>query len=303
MRVGRVMLAALVLGCGGGDGELRVAENRAEGALGHVRCLAVPVGARAWSVGSLRLQIDEERRLTIEGAPSAARVAAFSGPVDRASVQALRRERVQLALVLGELGGSRAELDASLAALAELGAPALVVAGGADRHELLRAAFAALEGDARDRVVDASGLRAVRMGATELVLLAGAPDGRYADSDGSCGFGEADVAALAEALGAPAEGVRRTLASWAGPERAVGLAGVPAGSSLVSRLVERAGARGVVYAWPREQAGDAQPDPLRVVVRPLSGQAVVRGDGARMRPGATVLMLGRDGLSLPQDSP
>lgn len=288
-----LMAAALLAGCGGGEGELRVAEDRAAGELGYVRCLAAPApAARSWSVGALRLAL-EGRRLTIAGLPAPARLAAVAGPLDPASLQALRG--AHLTLVLGELGDTREELSANLAALAGLDVPVLVVAGGAERHGLLQAAFSALEGAARDRVIDASVLRAVRIGAVELVPLAGAPLGRYASTDGSCGFGERDVEDVAEGLGAAPDGVTRALVSWAGPSSARGLDGVEAGSALVARLATRVGARAIVFAWPDELAGGVEREPLRVIVRPLSGPSG--------RPGAVHLTVGAGGLAVQDDSP
>lgn len=297
VRIGRIIAATLLFGCGSGEGDLQVSGSREAGELGYVRCLAAAAPSRAWSLGPLRLRIDEERRLTVEGAPATLRVAVFAGPVDAASVRSLRG-RAGLAVVLGELGATRPEVDATLSALAAFEAPVLLVAGGADRRELLRAALEGVEGVGRDRVIDASPLRAVRIGAAELVPLAGAPLGRYAESDGSCGFGESDVEALASALGAAPDGVHRVLVAWAGPEGSPGVDGVEAGSPLVTRLATRIGARGVVFAWPEEQAGRAQAEPLRVGVRPLSGPSRLRADGVRVRPGATLLELRANGVSI-----
>lgn len=277
-----------------GDEELRVSGEHA-----YVRCsLLEPPPPRTWRVGPLRLAL-EERALRIEGAPSSARVALFTGPVDAASVRALRSRRPHLALMLGGLGKTPAEAQRALDALAGLGVPVLFVAGGGDVRAALEA-FEHVEGDARDHVIDASRLRSIRIGKVELVPAAGAPKGRYALSEDACGLGEDDVEAIADAVGDPGEGVRRVLVSWAAPAGGPlsrGLAGVEAGSPLVRELAQRAGAQGAVVAWPREHAGEATSEPFRAVAPPLGGPWVGRADGTRSAPGAMLLTLSDRGLA------
>lgn len=306
VRLGRAITSAALafaLGCGGGEGELRVAENPSAGELGYVRCLASSVSSRSWTVGALQLRIDQDRRMRIEGAPVPARLAAFTGPVDRAGLDALRAEAPHVAILLGDLGTSRGDVDRTLTAVAGLGVPVFVIAGGTDRLEVLEPAFDALEGSARDRLVHASPLRSIRLGSVELVPLAGAPLGRYAETSRSCGFGEGDVERLADTLGTPPEGAGRVVVSWAGPEGSAGLGGLEAGSALVSRLEERVRAQGVIFAWPVEGAGSVRSSPLRIGVRPLGGSSLLVGHGARVSPGATLLTVGPEGLSPPPNSP
>lgn len=298
-----LMATFVALGCScGGDGGLRVS-----GDTGYVRCLAAdPPSARTWALGSLRLVL-EERRLVVEGAPRAARIAVFTGPVSDGAVRALRRSRPTIAVVIGSIAATPREASASLRSLAALEVPVLVIAGGADRHDALEGAFDALEGDARDRVLDATPLRAIRIGAIELVPAAGAPDGRYAISSEACGLSADDVGAIADAVGAPERGVKRYLVSWAGPRGggAVtrGLAGVEAGSPLVADLADRIEAEGVVFAWPVEPTVAVTHDPLRVLAPPLSGAWIELADGTRRAPGATVLTVSGDGLLVADDSP
>lgn len=302
-RVLSCLLASAVLwACGGDSGPSRVT-----GDTGYVRCLAAePPAARSWRVGDLRLTA-EERSLGIDGAPSQWRLAAFSGPVDAPSIRALRASRPHVAVLLGGAGEDAAEVARTLALLAELGVPALVVAGGEDRHDLLARGFAGLEGAARERVIHASGLRSIRIGAVELVPVAGAPEGRYALDGEACGLSSDDAAAIAEAVGAPGSGVHRYLLSFAAPRTegapSSGIASVEAGSPLVSQLLERARAEGAVFAWPYEGAGRALDAPMRVAVGPLAGAFAVRGDGSRAAPGATVLTGGPRGLEAGADSP
>ncbi len=297
-----LLASAALPACGGEDGAPRVI-----GDTEYIRCVAAePLEARTWRAGDLRLVADG-RTLRIEGAPSRWRLAAFAGPVDEPSIRVLRARRPHLAVLLGGAGEDAAEVARTLGLLAELGGPALVVAGGEDRHGLLARAFAGLEGPARDRVIHASGLRSIRVGAVELVPVAGAPDGRYALDGEACGLSSDDAAAIAEAVGPPGSGVHRYLLSFAAPRTAgspsSGIASVEAGSPLVSQLLERTRAEGAVFAWPYEGAGRALDAPLRVAVRPLAGAWAVRGDGSRAPPGATLLTGGPEGLEEGADSP
>lgn len=243
------------------------------------------------------------RRLSIEGAPSEWHLAAFSGPVHASAVRSLGGRRPHLALMLGGVGDDDAEIGRTLTALGELGAPVLVIAGGADRHEALERAFGALEGQTKDRVVDASALRSIRVGAIELVPLAGAPEGRYAITNEACGLSAADAEEVASALEDRSADVHRYVVSWAGPSATIGVASVEGGSARVSELIERTGAEGALFAWPSESAGRIEREPLRVAVRPLTGPWIVAADGSRVAPGATLLTAGREGLAVADDSP
>lgn len=297
----------------GGEEALRVS-----GDTPYVRCHAAPApDGREWEVGSLSLH-SEDRALRIEGAPDPLRLVVFAGPGEAPlPVGEIRRARPHLVAVIGDLGSP----EATLGALAELGVPVLVVAGGEDRYGPLAEAFEDLDSDAADRIIDATVLRSVRVGPLELIPVPGAPGGRYAVGEDGCGVGEGDVDGWA--LDGPEDGVHRVLLSWAGPRGAGpgsatrGLAGVEAGSALVSRIAERAHAGGALFAWPRTALGapevDAQPlDPgsasgaLRLAVPPVAGAAVPRFDGRRVATGPTLLTVGRDGLRAPSarlDSP
>ena len=290
------LLAALVAGCTcDGEEALRVSSDTS-----YVRCHAAAAPEdRSWEVGSLSLR-REGRALRIEGAPDPLRLAVFAGPGDEAlPVSAVRAAHPHLVAVLGDLG----EPVASLRALAELGVPVLVVAGGEDRYGPLAEALDDLDGDAADLIVDASVLRSVRVGRLELVPVAGAPDGRYAVDDDACGVGEGDLDGWE--LGVAEQGVHRILLSWAGPRGAGpgsatrGLAGVEAGSALVSQVAERAGATGALFAWPRTALGTAEGSgswALRLAVAPVAGASVLRFDGRRVAAGPTLLTVGSGGL-------
>ncbi len=260
---------------------------------------ASPPAERQWRAGGLRLAI-QGRELRIEGAPSSWTLATFTGPVDAGSIRALRRERPRLAVVLGAIGEDAADASRTLAALAELRAPVLVLPGGADRLEVLEEAFEALEPPAADLVVPAWALRRVTIGSIELVPVAGAPDGRYAIGDDACGFSADDVASFE-----PGDAAHRYLLSWAAPRGSgpgsLGVASVEAGSPVLADLAERLGTEGAIFAWPHEAAGSSAP--RGVAVRPLAGAWIVRADGSRAAPGATLLTAGPRGLELGRDSP
>ncbi len=289
--------------CGGDSSDLRVSGDR-----GYVRCLAAAAPEpRSWQVGALRLALAEERRLRIEGLPADARIAVFRGPVTEQAVGELGHPA--LAIVLGGVAASRREADASLAALAALDAPVLIVPGGDDRHDALGQAFEALDEPARKRLIDASPLRTVRIGAVELVPLAGAPGGRYALSNEACGLSDDDLGDVSDALGDPEDGVKRYLVSWAAPRgegassASRGLGGVEAGLAALATFAADIGVVGALFAWPVESPTPAEEDPLRVAVAPLSGAWVRLADGTRRPPGATVLILGEGGLRPGDDSP
>jgi hypothetical protein len=74
------------------------------------------------------------------------------------------------------------------------------------------------------------------------------------------------------------------------------------GLAAVARIARSVGARGAIYAWPRERAGLSSTDPMHVALRPIAGPWAARGDGARVAPGPTLLRLGQDGLAV-DDSP
>jgi len=282
------------------------AELRVAGVHPYVRCLAAdPPEARDFRVGDLRLAI-EGRRLTVGGVPSPLRVAAFSGPAPAQRIPArtlagLRERGVSLVIVLGGLGDDAATARRTLGALADAGLPVLVLAGGRDDAGDLDAAFDALDEEQEDVVLDARALRVVDLGADELVLVSGAPAGRYARSNTACGFAERDLDDVAADIGDRGR-ARRWLVSWAAPAGGVaaGLEGADAGDPGLAALAERLGVRGGIHAWPDTRAAELAGDPpASIVVLPIAGPAVERADGSRLMPAATVLDLGGGGLSLP----
>jgi hypothetical protein len=300
----RLGLAVLLCigGCGGCQ-EGPPAELRVGGATPYVRCLdAEPPPEGTVRVRDLTLRF-AGRDLHIENAPRRLRIAAFSGPAPSrapmaAAIAALSRADLDLVIVLGSIGDDRGQAEATLAALGALPLPVLVLAGGRDDAAVLDEAFEAT--DDHEHVVDARPLRRVLVSDRTLLLLSGAPDGRYARTDTSCGYGRADVERLAGEAG---EG-RPVLVSWAAPAgSSSGHGGIDAGDPALGRLARRLRIRGGIFAWPESHATATVDGLLRVVVAPISGPPPERADGSPATPGATLLRLDGHGLALANGAP
>ena len=271
-------------GCGTTIDELRV-----EGEHGYVRCLAGDAPEeREWRVGEARLAI-EDQTLTIEGA--APKMVAFAGPgPSDASVTppliALREEEPGVVLVLGSIGDAQLVANRTLADLAAVEVPVLLLAGGRDELEVWRGAFATLVPGAEDRVIDVTALERIVIGGREWIPIAGAPGGRYARTPAACGLSPEDLEQRAVALGS-GDGKERALLSWAAPSGfgLLGLTGRDPGSPELARFAERVGARTGVFAFPQESAStDAA-----TIARPLAGPAIELADGTRVRAGPVTL--------------
>lgn len=264
----------------------------AGGATPYVRCAMREPPPIESTVGALHLH-SEGRVLTIDGATAPIRIAAFRGaalaeePIEPA-LDAIETGHPTLQVVIGSLGDDAAHVETLLRALATLERPTLVVLGGRDHPADLDTALAALDAAARARIVDASGLRAIRIGGLELVPVAGAPDGRYSRDDEACGLGADDVDAIAGDLGTGE--TPRFLLSFAAPSPASGLEGADAGSARVAELAAHIGARAGIYAWP-----DAPSTPM--LAPPLAGPPALLADGARLGPGALLVGADANGLT------
>jgi len=291
----RAVLASLLLvGCCCGSG---LAEG---GPTPYVHCMQMePPAPRDLTRGPSRLRI-EGNRLDIEA--DAPRIALARGPAGCGEPLLPALDRIEesapsVLVLVGDLGGGEGpdSRQALLDALAQLEIPVLLLPGGRDDGEALRAAT----GD-EGAVVDLMGVREVRIGPLSLVPLPGAPEGRYGADDDACGFDEDDVDGLA--LDA-AEGPRLLL-SWSGPTtsdlRSVGLVGVEAGSPLVSRALEVSHAAGSLHAWPEIAIGIPHDGASRIAVGATSaalhltlprllGPASEGDDGARSPSGLVVL--------------
>lgn len=269
-----LFLLPLLVGCSCGD---ELADLRVEGR--YVRCFAADAPeTRSWRHGAVELRSDG-RALTLSGIEAPARLALGTGPLDEAAAAALREVEPDVVLLLGPLPES----------VPEFSFPVLLLPGGSDRPNPELADGAG--------IIDASPYRTVSVAGVELVLVPGAPEGRYALDEDRCGFGDDDVDAWEQGEAA------RVLVSWAAPTGVPGLEGAESGSALVARIAERTGAEGAVFAWPYEAAGMHGTEPLRIGVRPLSGPLRVAASGAPVPSGPTVLALSEEGVQLASDSP
>lgn len=295
--------AALLVGCGSCQGP--PSELKVDGPTPYVRCMAAePPDDGELAVGAVKI-VREGRELTLRGLPDRATVVAFAGPgpatVEPDSLVRSAKEREpDLVVVLGDLGDAQEQAERTLAALASLEVPVLVVAGGRDDAVVWEEAFDSLDGDAAGRVVDATPYRRVLVGPHELVPVAGAPEGRYARTDQACGFGRDDLEEVEDALGDAPAG-QRILLSWAAPAGwAEGLEGADPGDPALGELVDEGHLGSGLFAWPpsARPPADGAEGPLRLGVRPVSGPAVVGPDGSRATPGPTALALGPEGLKI-----
>ena len=256
---------------------------------------------RSVRVGQLALTI-KDRTLRIEGAQSL-RVVAFTGPVgsalEPADLSQIRAAQPSLVLYLGGLGDSLKTARQNLASLAALRVPTLFVAGGADRMPVLEAAFDALAEGERDSVLNATGLREVRFGTERLVLVPGAPLGRYALDEQSCGLTREDFQLLAaDAKQAPVA-TRSWLLSFQAPVGfgvSAGFGGSELGSPEVQTLAHAVGAEGGLFAYPEGQAGAARAAKLALVLPRLSRVGSLRSDGSRLAGQVALVFWSGEGL-------
>jgi hypothetical protein len=287
----------------------------------YTRCLAGdPPREDERKVGALTLHI-QKRELRVDGLPSEPVLAAFSGPAfgpppAEGAIAALRAAKPHLVLLLGDVGDDPKIAAATLAMLAKLQVPVLVLAGGRDTSPRIADAINQLPAEDSARIIDVTGLRRIEIGGDTLVPVAGALDGHYALSPEACGYADSDLDDFASA---PTESARSRhwLIAWAAPASPgrFGVArpetGADLGSVALAKLGERIGAQGGIFAWPHVQAGRAsasagahRPSPgipspdLQLVVPRLSGQALERSDGSRLAPGFAMLKLDASGLRL-----
>ncbi len=250
--------------------------------------------------GALQLTV-RGRALDISG-PAELRIAAFTGPVgarfEAGDLELLRRARPALAFYLGGLGDDDATARANLASVASLRVPTLFVAGGADRPSVIEAAFDALTPPERDLVLHASGLREARFGRARFVIVAGAPFGRYALDEHSCGFGATDLEEIQRAVSGTAA-PSTWLLSWYAPAGygvSEGFGGSELGSPDLKALAAALGARGGLFAYPEAQVDRPHSDPLVWVVPRLARVGSVRADGSHVPAKVAVLAMSEQGL-------
>lgn len=306
-----------VAGCEGcfGDSSLEVG-----GDSPYVRCLAAPApDDAAFRVGSVSVR-RTGRELVLAGLEYPVRIAAFAGPgfgpaPGKAELDALRAQKPQLLLLLGDAGDNPDTARDTLAALAQLPVPTLVLAGGRDTPGRIESAMRDLR-DAASRIIDITRLRAIRVAGDTFIPVAGAHAGRYALDASACGYADADLDELAGELEL-GRASRRWLLAWEAPAThaahgvSVAAAGLSTGSSPLAELAEQLEAKGGLFAWPHHQllrpsaaSGQRRLEPgvpaedLQLVVPRVSGQAMERADGSRVLPGFALLELDARGLRL-----
>lgn len=238
--------------------------------------------AQSGSSGSTAFNL-QKRTLTLKPGAADVRVAIFSGSELQSPapdmLTYLRQTQADVFIVLGGLGRSSAQALETARSLATLQRLVLIVRGGADGFD---ASFAA-----SPNVLDASAVRSVRIGQDNLLLWPGAEQGRYASAASHCGFGEPELQVALAELGPPEPGERRWLLTWQAPEP---------GSQLAVFAV-RAGAAGVLYAWPPSGARASETwDPAQPQLVPRAwGPRMEASDGHAMDHGARVLRFDREG--------
>lgn len=312
MRATFVLSAGLLVACG--------SSHDSVGANAFAHCMeASLLSDRSSSVGSTRLVIDDGV-LTITGLRAPAQIATFSGAgfggvPSAESLANVRASSPSLAFVLGGIGDDLDSAKRNLAAFASLRVPVIFVAGGRDEQVVIDDALDSLEDDVQTRVFDASRLNKIVIGASVFVPVAGAPLGRYARTNASCGYSQQDLDKRDDALGR-AGSEHRYLLSWAAPtsssRRGVSsaLLDVDGGDPMLARFAARIGAVGGLFAWPAENArlpiaavgegvlsrGEAN-HALRLVVPQINGAGIIRADGSRVAPGFALLELSDAGIS------
>lgn len=280
---------------------------RKEGATPYVRCIAGPVpDSRSLRVGPWTLET-KERVLAVTGPNRALRLAALSAPglsdpLDAAALQRVRDANPDILLILGGIGEGPPLAAATLKAFASLSIPTLIVLGGRDTWAAHEKALEELPAEAR--IIDATVLRAVRIGKQTFVPLPGAERGRYALQAAACGYDQPDLDEAAKDLGPIAAGETRWLLSWQAPAQ-IGAASGPRtadggslGSSMLARFASQVGAKGALYAWPADEArAGSQAGPLGVASVPrLYGPRVETSTGSRLPNALLLLEVGPDGV-------
>lgn len=265
------------------------------------RCVeADPPAARKLRVGPRTLSV--AGRVAELAGPLPVRIAAFTGPVagplSHSDVAEVAAKKPELVWVLGGFGDDAQAVADSLAALAGLRVPVLLVPGGGDRLRALEDALRGLDPGAAEFLVSGAGLHELRVGGERFALVSGAPDGRYAVDDGACGFGADDAATVGATLKS-GKG-RRWLLAWAAPT-GLGLTRPPGapdvGSPVLAGLVEALGARGGVYAWPEGHYVIPGRDvPLHVLAPRLGRTGALAEGGGRLGRGVLMLHVDAGGL-------
>jgi hypothetical protein len=281
------LLLAVACDCGQG--------TTVDGPHPYVRCGEREPREGSWSAGALRFE-GEDRALRVEGLDRFVALTAVD-------VEGATELPADLPVLV--LGGTTA--PGLLAALESR--VVFLLPGGDDDAEAYDDLLSELDGDARDRVIDLAGVHELVTAHGRFVVLPGAPEGRYARGDASCGFGAADV----EARASEREGATWLLA-WAAPSTTGphgvdrGFGGVHVGAPLVRELAGSVGARGGIFAFPNTTAalpttltGDAPIandawSPELAVTVPRLGAPTERFDEGMLAQSHLVIEVGERGL-------
>lgn len=281
---------------------------RKEGATPYVRCVAGPeLDERTLRAGPWTLELKKRVLRVLGPTTRALRLAAlsapgFGDPLGSEALARIREANPDLLVLLGGIGDGPALASATFKALASLSMPSLIVLGGRDTWSAHEKALEELPSNAR--IIDATVLRAIRIGNHTLVPLPGAEKGRYALQSAACGFDQADLDEAAQEIGAAPAGENRWLLSWQAPTRVAGAlgprteSGAALGSPLLTRFAQRVGAKGALYAWPTdEKTAVVQAGPLGVAAVPrLFGPRLETSSGSRIPNGLLMLEVGNDGV-------
>lgn len=287
--------------------------SRGGGPHDYVRCMAVDApDETSGRIGDVSYRSDE-RALALSGLTAPLRIAAFRGASGATAGLAeaalgVTEQRPGLVVVLGGLGPDVASVRAHFTAFEKLRVPTVVLPGGDDVAEAVGEAF---EAGAPANVLDGRRFRRIETDVVDLLLLSGAPDGRYASSSAHCGNDGDDRDELETR-----SGKRSVLVSWAAPSGggafAVGRGfdGVDSGDPRVATLAHALGDLGGIFAFPATRAAiptsvdgravlganEAAPS-SRIVAPRLAGPADERDDFGLVPSGAVILEYGADGVS------
>jgi hypothetical protein len=227
-----------------------------------------PPMAQSGSSGSTAFNL-QKRTLTLKPGAANVRLAIFSGSELQSPssdmLAYLSQTQADVFIVLGGLGRTDGQALATANALSTLQRLVLVVRGGSDGFEQKLANV--------PNLLDASALRSIRIGQDNLLLWPGSEQTRYVVGPASCGWGEPELTAAQDELGAPEPG---------GP---------------LAAFAARVAAQGVLYAWPPTAEGAAlawNPAQPQLVPRAW-GPRMEASDGQAMERGALVLSFDREG--------
>lgn len=201
-----------------------------------------------------------------------------------------------LQVVLGGFARNAEEATPLLTALAGRG-PALLILGGDDDVEVFQDA---LDDISAPNLISLLGIRRVDFGSVGMVVVHGAPNGRYARGDSACGYSPEDLGVLADEA---EEG--DLLVSWMVPTGDAideGLLGQRVGDDALAQAATELSLEGGIHGWPSEQAGLRDPERNRFVVS-VPGGLHVNAAGGRFFGGPLRVSIDGGSWSFASDSP